>query len=180
MAVLRGTRGRSPRTTRSRRAYSWSLNASIGDNLVGVGVSASFELATDLAVDERKAATVTRVRGEMVLKLNPRGALAEQCIWYAGIIVGHENLLTTLPDPEIDEADWMWYQTGYLVTQVRSNDAGTADLRDGDVRYITIDNRSQRKMLSEESVAIFVFKNDSSSDAAINMGFAARVLVKHR
>ncbi len=143
-----------------RRATSWFLDTTVADNSAAAGSLVDFEMASDLAVDERKGATVTRIRGEMVLRIDARGGLSSQVIWYAGMIVGHENLLTTLPDPELDDADWMWYQTGYLVPQSIPNDASNADLVQGVVRYINIDNRSQRKMLSEESRMNFVFKND--------------------
>ncbi len=169
------------RQPRRRRALSWFLNASVADNAAASGTLVNQELAFGLAGDERRGATVTRVRGEMVVWTALKTAAStQQAIWYAGIIVGHENLLTTIPDPELDDADWLWYRTGYLVHPTRADDAGTASLFDGIHRYIEVDNRSQRKMLSQESVVLFVFKNDASSDFTVQVGMAARVLIKHR
>ena len=104
-------------------------------------------------------------------------AVDSQIIWYAGIVVGHENLLNALPDPENDDADWMWHRMGYLVPHIRSNDADSATIRDpATPRYITIDNKAKRKLVNEEMKVIFVFKNDVSSDDDVEVGLAARLL----
>ncbi len=185
MVQLRGgrSRGGPSRQRGPRRATSWFLEASVADNVVTPGSLVNFEMAVDLASDERKGATVTRIRGEMVIWSTVANGLAAtvQAIWFAGMILGHENLLTTVPDPELDDADWMWYQTGYVVPGLQENDAGSATTHQfNPPRYITLDNRSQRKMLSQEARLLFVFKNDTSSDFDVQVGIAARVLIKHR
>ena len=185
MTQPRGTRGhgshRGTQQRGSRRKTSWFLNGSVADNNVAPGLLTSFELATGLSAEGRPGSTVTRIRGEMVVWATAATFPAlNQAIWFAGIIVGHENLLTTVPDPELDDADWMWYQTGYFVPDLVEDDAGVQTLLQFPARYVTLDNRSQRKMLSEDSVVLFVIKNDASSDFAFNVGLTARVLVKLR
>ena len=124
---------------------------------------------------------MTRIRGELVVWMgNSFGTAAEQAVWYAGIIAGHENLQTTLPDPELDDADWMWHDMGFLVHTTRENDAGSGDLLDSVPRYITIDNKAQRRMKSAEDTLLFVLKNDTSSNVSIFTGIAARVLMRMR
>ena len=120
--------------------------------------------------------TIVRIRGEMVVWRNSvYPSVADQVIWYAGIVVGHENLLGALPDPELDDADWMWYTTGYSVPELISNGSG-GTLRAGPPRHIIIDNRAKRKLVNEEAKALFVFKNDVASDEDIDVGVAVRML----
>ncbi len=137
----------------------------------------STNLISTVDEDELDDSTVTRIRGEMVVWANGRAQVDQQVIGFAGIIAGHENLLTTLPDPELDDADWMWYWTGFLVHNSESNDADSASLFPFRPRYIPIDNRSQRKLRSKESALIFIFKNDVSSNITVNVGIATRTLL---
>ncbi len=131
--------------------------------------------------ESRSGVTLVRVLGELAISSDDDGGpgIADNtgAIWYAGISVVHEDLQAagTL-DAETDDADWLWYNTGYMTPANFENDAGGDILHLFTTRYVHVDARSKRKLRTREYDIVFTFKNDASSGIALRVGFAARVL----
>ncbi len=143
---------------------------------MAVGAQTNFELLTGLSEDLTTDSTLVRVRGELVVWRSTRAGVAdEMAIWYAGITAGHENIISATPDPELDDADWLWYNTGYVLPATRSD--GGVDKFEIAPRFIMIDNKSMRKLPVLESSLVFAFKNDASSDLDVEVGLAVRMLL---
>jgi len=103
-------------------------------------------------------------------------------IWYAGLIVVNQQSAdvggASAPDPEDDEADWMWYRTGFHLPGFRDDDAGTGLLHEMTPRYMEIDNKSARKLNENNKTLLYVFKNDASSGQIISQAISLRMLLK--
>ena len=181
MTMRRPSRRRSTRRLGPKRKYRWDLNASTGVNLVGSNARTNFVLGNLLPEESRSGVTLTRILGELVIAAEDDGgpgwADNVSAIWYAGITVVHEDLqaANTL-DPENDDADWLWYNTGYLSPANYENDAGNDLLHAIVPRYVHVDAKSKRRLRTREDDIVFVFKNDASSGFSLRIGLAARIL----
>jgi len=153
---------------------------STGATSIAPGGTTFLELTAGVDEGDLVGSTLVRIRGEMVVwqsgTVTPTDVQTAE--WDAGILVGHENLVTTPPDPGLDDAGWLWHATGFLVPAMRSNDAKSDQLIDAfPARYIIIDNKSKRKFPTPESTMLFVFKNDAGSDLTVQVGVTIRFLL---
>ena len=165
------------RASSSRRQTTWGLFLGTVVNVVA-GNSAIADLGdafsgTDLMIDS----TLIRVRGELMLS-GPTAIATPDVIWAAAITLGTADQvavgITAFPDVETDDGDWLWFSTGYLVSNRTS--AGAED--DWDPRYIEIDNKAMRKLKERDKRPVFLFKNSAASGGSVRVGIAARMLLK--
>ena len=130
--------------------------------------------------DIKRDSTVVRIRGELYVG-QPPDTVARQLIWYVGMVVVSEDAMSaagaSLPDPEFDDADWMYYRSGFYRTGIYEDSAGA--LREVDPgRYLEVDSKAMRKLPEDNRTLAYVFKNDASSDDTIRQAISARILLK--
>ncbi len=133
--------------------------------------------------DIKRDSTIVRIRGEMFVQINgTSGGGTKNVVWYAGMVVVSEDAMgvggSSLPDPELDDGDWMWHDMGFMRTNVVRNDADTADLERGGIRYIEVESKAMRKLMEDNKTLAYIFKNDASSSSAVTQSIAARILLK--
>jgi len=125
----------------------------------------------------RLDATIIRMRGELLIMQDDAPVTETPIIWAAGIIVANEDAVsvgaTALPDPGVDDADWMWHRAGYLGTRVTAAAVETEAVP----RYIEIDNKSMRKMNESFKTLALVFSNSATSGESTRIGISIRMLV---
>ena len=107
--------------------------------------------------------TFVRITGQLTVRT--AGLSVVPVPYAAGIAVLEEG---TLADPEIDDADWMWY------VQRHTNTARTASEFGWD--EVTWDNRSARKMGGSRRRLLLIITNIHASES-IRVSTAGRVLI---
>ena len=138
--------------------------------VVGVGATAFSKLTTTLDEAVKRDSTLVRTHGEVVIQ-SSGGA---QAFGAYGIYVASENvdLSSQVPDPELDDADWLLHRLWYLVSDISA--VGAEDVFQS--RYMIEDSRGKRKLNENERDLLMVFKNSGSSAAGVTVGWAYRML----
>ena len=180
MTMLRRSSRGSSRSS-VRRALTWTFNATTLST-VAIGASSVFDLTALVSSDVKRDATITRVRGEVMVEMSPAAFSGAIGFYYQGLVVVTADAFNSgvgaLPDPETDEGDWMWYNSGSIRIPTRRNDADTAELESRAIRYIELDTKAQRKLPENNRLLCYVFKNDGASNRALNVAIQARTLLK--
>jgi len=159
------------------------LNAAVPAN-VAVGALANFDMLALIPDDVKRDSTIVRIRGELVLRVGASaGGAGATIIWYAGMVPVTEQAMAagsaSLPDPELDDGDFMWHDMGLYLQDTVRNDADSADLEVANTRYIEIDSKAMRKLNEDNQTLAYVFKNDASSSETVRQSIAARILLLH-
>jgi len=161
----------------ARRPMSWVI-----DNLPATAVTAGSLLRTDLlssrSDQQRTDVTVTRVRGEVAVGAPDDGSTPIQV--FMGIMVVTQQAAagasSATPDPEIDNADWLWFRAIHLLNTFQEDSAG-ANRVVKLPRYIEVDSKAQRKMNEENKTLVHIVKVEAAS-AAIVLSMSFRTLLK--
>ena len=166
---------RNIRSSAPKRPVTWVIND------VSVGTLAANSLGvTDLlspgVVDPviTRDATVVRIRG--VLGVMQTG-IGTQVTWTAGLIVCNTDQVATagaMPNPASEDADWIWH---YGQRNFCQRDAG-GGLNNINPVYVTIDNKSMRKMKENEKTLALCMFNHTLSDSSISYSLLLRILIK--
>ncbi len=125
----------------------------------------------------RTGGTLLRSRGEMSISSIDAPAVDTPNVWAAGLVVVNNEAAVagsgSLPDPGVDDADWLWFASGYFASSVSLAAVGV----EARPRYIPIDSKAMRKFHESNKTIAFVFSNSSSSDNAMLVGISVRLLV---
>ena len=176
MTTRSGSRGRRRGSSPARKTEWFGFFGST--LLVGVNNTTVADLGSAIPDDLRVGATLIRIRGELLVASEDAPQDTAPNIWAAGIMIATNEAvgvgLTALPDPGIDDADWLWHQAGYQATPT-STIGSTGNV---DPRYILIDNKAMRKLPESNKTVVFVFKNSINSNTSIRVGISTRMLLK--
>jgi len=160
-----------------RRPMSWVLSTA-GSTPIAAGAVAAVDLLASRTDFQRTDVTVTRIRGE--LALTPQSDVDDTYQWFAGITVVNKQAagvgVTALPDPETENADWLWFDGGHIFPAFYADSAGVERVL-ALPRYISIDSKSQRKMHEENKSLQLIIKNDAAS-SPLEFMFVTRTLLK--
>jgi len=173
-----GSKGlrRATSPVRSRKTEWFGFFGST--QLVGVNNTTVADLGSAIPDDLRVGATIVRIRGELLVASQDAPDDLQPNIWATCIMVANREAVaigaTALPDPGVDDGDYLWHRSGYQATPV--DVLGTS----GDLaaRYIEIDNKSMRKMNESNKTIVFIFKNSINSNTSIRVGISTRILIK--
>ncbi len=166
------TRGRQARSGRQRKTSWNNFLGTVNTIVPGGAVMANLvsSALTTIAADS----TIVRVRGRLSISsadVNPGGAFGS----FGAIVVNADAFVvgvTAVPDPISDEADWMIHGNWSIEpTRIGNTDISVAPV------YLTIDNKSMRKMNEQFSLLAFKFVNSSSSSMDVRLQFGLRTLV---
>ena len=156
-----------PRSSSGRKRHWGRFAVTQQSSAPGAQVIADLESLVEaelgrLLVD----ATAIRVIGHFVIRNNAAGLTA---VPYAiGIVVHPEAGQADIPDPELDDAAWLYY------AQRHTHSARTASEYTWDV--LDIDNRSSRKIPGSAHRLLLSFTNVSASHTLL-WSFSGRVLL---
>ena len=159
-------RSRSSRGS-SRRQRFWSNFGTGVFTLVGGG-RASSNLTANLmtAFPEMKDYTLLRIRG--TFQMNAQ-VFATTTIDVGIIVVTRQAFeagTTSVPDPELDDADWLWYST---LTHRGQRTERSAGVFAESPHALEIDNRAMRRIQGNEQRVIMSVKNRSGSNVDIDI-----------
>ena len=150
----------------AKRSTSWVEREIDVDGLVS-GNQDLTQFTVNLALDERKDATVTRMLVQMRYRLTGVGTLG---VTHQGIVLANSDAIAaaTLPDPEIesDEPGWLW-RNAYEIEQT-----------DNPAFRLQLDLHGQRKLRGDDEVLVMITEYVGTGTLVVT-GWA-RTLVKHR
>jgi len=172
--VTTRVRVRQP-SSRVRRRLTWAY---FGGAVVELnsGQSSIADLGAAFTATQLVDSTLVRLRGELMIA-GASSLPTNPVIWAAGITLATAEQVSTgitaLPNPEIDDADWLWHSGGYLMS-VRTNSGSEIDWLP---RYIVIDNKSMRKLHGQEKRPVMIFQNSGGSGGNVVQGISVRMLI---
>ena len=154
---------------RSGRKRHWGRFATLETAVVANGVTL-IDLSSLMAAELSRTLvdlTVVRVIGVVDIRRETVGVTSSR--WSFGIRIGTiDETAATAPDPELDDADWMYHQ------QRVTHGARTANEFNRD--RLEFDNRSARKMGGSRGAVIAMLTNSDDS-LAIRFSLTGRILV---
>ncbi len=170
------TMRRSVPRGRIRRPMSWVVGEAIPQGLAA-GSQQEIDLLASRSDFQRTDVTVTRVRGAGFLRATSDGVADHEMV--LGIIVITQQAFTvggtSVPDPDQDNADWLWWNQVYSVPAFQEDSAGVSRIINLPTMF-EIDSKAQRKMNEENQTLVLVIKNAGS--VTIQFGMRLRSLLK--
>ena len=162
--------------TRVRRPMSWVIS-----HTVSSAIAANAKRDTDLLATrsdaQRTEMTVTRTRGAITVRADSDAST--EGILLGGIIVVTQQAMAvggaSIPDPEIDNADWLWFGVMMTPSSLYA-DAGGVERVFNQGHQFSVDSKAMRKLGEENKTLALVLKN--SNGGSVVVGSVIRTLLK--
>ena len=152
-------RSRRARSAAPRRPVEWLRTRSVPAILLGaagVPTGIAFEV-TPTQLLTIVSPTIVRIRGELTLSADtalPPGVIP----WAAGCVQMSKKALgaglAAIPFPNVDDADWQWFEAGAV------GDSGSSTIiPENDVVHVNIDTKSMRRYEQDDQTMVIVVSN---------------------